>query len=302
MFVGKVLEPKVTFSNSKIDFHAIAMGSQGGTEIITLDNKEHIPFNFSFDKSSMSLIEGAAVNGFYGTSKNAKSYPVLEIEPKSGVVPPYGSIPITFKFRPQEETHYNFNLVCEVKRKPQKLMLNVKGEGFAVHALVALETGLGSTNNPSGTSGATSARDIDSNGYMILKPAPANNFCDFGIVQLFDTVTRKISVTNQGKFNFDYFWDFNNLKNSISFTQGKLADNLGKGCQSSHMITYNPMSEESIDGTLFTLTIAGKYVYNIIARGRSVQPALNFSFMHFDFGSCFVSSDEVNSFIYPSFS
>ena len=41
---------------------------------------------------------------------------------------------------------------------------------------------------------------------------------------------------------------------------------------------------------MVSFTVAGKYTYNISTRGSGVHPALKFSFMHHDFGPCFVTS------------
>jgi hydrocephalus-inducing protein len=51
----------------------------------------------------------------------------------SGVVPPQGELPIEVQFSPKLELTYNYNLVCNVKRKARPLVLNVKGEGYKIH-------------------------------------------------------------------------------------------------------------------------------------------------------------------------
>ncbi|CAE7551801.1 Hydin, partial [Symbiodinium microadriaticum] len=139
--------------------------------------------------------------------------------------------------------------------KPNKLSVNVKGEGYAVHPLIQLEH---------------SGEVIEgvSDHYITLKPAPFVNYADFGVVQVLDTITKTFIVTNNGKYNFDYNWQTD-------------VDDM----------------EVNIDGAMMSFTVAGKYVYNIVAKGSGVQPAVRFSFMHHDFGSSFITSPGGNTVI-----
>ncbi len=57
----------------------------------------------------------------------------LTVTPMSGVVPPQGQIPIEVLFQPKYELAFNYNLICNVKRKARPLVLNVKGEGCKIH-------------------------------------------------------------------------------------------------------------------------------------------------------------------------
>ena len=161
-------------------------------------------------------------------------YPILLFLPtlSTGTVLPQSRCAIVLSFRPQEEVVYNFNVLCDVKRKPNKLSLNIKGEGYAVHPLLQLETDEGSASAGLG--------------FVTLRPSPAINYVDFGAVQvrqpayqptpsthpanssyqstlsppltpsslcpcacvqINDTVKRKITISNNGKYNFDYLWD-----------------------------------------------------------------------------------------------
>ena len=44
---------------------------------------------------------------------------------------------------PSTDTEVNFNLVCHVKKKVEKLMLNVKAEGYSMDCLVMCEDSKG---------------------------------------------------------------------------------------------------------------------------------------------------------------
>lgn len=72
LFTGKVTEPNVSFSTSKVDYHSVMLGGEGSSETIYIENKDHLPFNFVFDKQSLLQLEGP-----HG--------PVLNINPKSGL-------------------------------------------------------------------------------------------------------------------------------------------------------------------------------------------------------------------------
>jgi hydrocephalus-inducing protein len=39
-------------------------------------------------------------------------------------------------FQPKYELTYNYNLICDVRRKARPLVLNVKGEGYKIHHTV----------------------------------------------------------------------------------------------------------------------------------------------------------------------
>ena len=262
LFAGKVSEPKVFFSSSKLDFHSTALGGEGNTETIYLENQESLPFHFAFDRTTLLQLEGT--NGS-----------IVDISPKSGTVLPQSRCAIVLSFRPQEEVVYNFNVLCDVKRKPNKLSLNIKGEGYAVHPLLQLET----------EEGAQAGL-----GFTILRPSPSVNYVDFGAVQVHDTIKKKISVSNNGKYNFDYLWDTEAMGNMLVLSGGKMGGTLQKGGLMEYLLTFSPQREGSLDGSTITFTVAGKYAYTLAPRGSGVTPALRFSFMQYDFNTCFVTS------------
>jgi len=273
LFTGKVAEPKVLFSTSKLDFHSVMLGGEGSSETIYLENHEHLPFQFAIDKYSLMQLDGP-----HG--------PVLDIVPQQGTVPPHGKIAINLFFHPQEEVVYNFNIVCNVKRKPNKLSLNVKGEGYSCHPFIQLEQAEDLANSGADVNSSMSSVSR----YLTLRPAPAVNYADFGAVQVLDTIAKTLTVTNNGKFNFDYIWDIENISSMLTLSGGKLGGTLLKAEELRYKITFAPTHEGNIEGSMLSFTVAGKYVYNIVPRGSGVKPALRFSFMHHNFGHCFVTS------------
>lgn len=62
----------------------------------------------------------------------------LLVTPMSGVVRPLGDHPIEIQFAPKVEREYNYNLVCNVKRRSRPITLNVKGIGYILHHSVFL--------------------------------------------------------------------------------------------------------------------------------------------------------------------
>lgn len=315
LFSGKVNEPKVSFSTAKLDFHSVMLGGEGITETIYLENQEHLPFNFVFDKYSLLQLEGAQGQ-------------VLEIFPKEGTIPPHGKMSIQLFFKPQEEVVYNYNIVCIVKRKPNKLSINVKGEGYAVHPQIQLEQTLPvfvaeNPVSPRGTDKDSTQKrsksprkekEVELNAtldaaetsiqekFILLKPFPAVNIADFGSVQVLDSLTKNITVLNAGKYNFDYSWALDKLGSMLTLTGGasngaggggaKYHGTLLKGEELSYRLTFAPQAEGNLESSNSSLsfTVAGKYTYQIIPRGLAIKPALKFSFMNHDFSDCFITS------------
>lgn len=65
--------------------------------------------------------------------------PDLTFEPSSGTVPARGQLALAVTFAPTVAATSSFNVSCLIKKKPSKLTLNVKGEGYAVHDSLQIE-------------------------------------------------------------------------------------------------------------------------------------------------------------------
>jgi hydrocephalus-inducing protein len=130
LLVGNVLEPRVSLNCANVNFHKVLTGSRA-RETLYLYNNEKIPFQFAFDKSSY-------VSGEF-TGKHAP----LTFEPDSGILNPDQQLAVTMTFCPPAEREFNYNVTCAVKKKPTRLTLNVKGEGYAVHHSMQLENQFG---------------------------------------------------------------------------------------------------------------------------------------------------------------
>ena len=97
--------------------------SRRAQETVYLVNKESTPFVFQLDICSVAFDEK-----------------VFEISPIKGTIPSEGRLPINVIFTPSSEKKFNFNLVFNAKRKPAPITLNVKGEGYAIHETVMVES------------------------------------------------------------------------------------------------------------------------------------------------------------------
>mmetsp|Transcript_22445 Transcript_22445/g.16940 ORF Transcript_22445/g.16940 Transcript_22445/m.16940 type:complete len:392 (+) Transcript_22445:3377-4552(+) len=118
LVVGRVVEPNVMFSVGKIKFGSLLLEGKN-RETVHIVNQESIPFAFNFSKESV------VGSPDYGDS--------LVVNPMRGVVPAEASVPIDIIFQPKYELSFNYNLLCNVKRKARPLVLNVKGDGVKIH-------------------------------------------------------------------------------------------------------------------------------------------------------------------------
>ncbi|KAF1330314.1 Hydrocephalus-inducing protein, partial [Globisporangium splendens] len=179
LFVGTTTELRVILDRGSVNFNTLLIGTKA-SQSIALVNHEHIPFNFVFDKSSLDF---------------ANEVPALHVHPLSGVIPPNSHCNIDIEFEPTEEKTCNFNLNCIVKRKPMRLSLNVKGEGYSIHdALTIASDGQNETRS------------------AILG---VGNLADFGVVRVDEELQRCVVIHNRGKFNFEFNW--NAQKSPVGF-------------------------------------------------------------------------------------
>jgi len=246
LIVGTVLEPHVSLEKGMIDFNQLLIGGKA-KETIQLINEEIIPFIFSFDRDSIKGEES------YGDS--------LVVSPINGEIPPQGSIPIEITFRPKRETRFNYNLVCNVKRKARQLVLNVKGVGYVISHSVHYE---------------------NSRALLVDEPCEVN----FGDIFINECQSRSVKITNSGKFNFDFSWKMPNSSRyvAISPEQGTVKS----GESVSIYLKYAPLTEHKLSKAKFQLSIVSGPTYSFICKGSARKPGVQFSFLEKDFGPCFV--------------
>lgn len=250
LFVGTTTEPRVTLDRGSINFNTLLIGTKT-SQSIALINHEHIPFNFVFDKASLDF---------------AGEAPALLVHPLSGVIPPNSRSSIDIEFIPMEEKTYNFNISCIVKRKPTRLSLNVKGEGYSIHDALTI-----------------SSDDQNNLRSALLGPG---NILDFGIVRVNDESMRTVVIHNSGKFNFEFNW--NVIKPVAAFAIEPMQGTVKKNDKVACRLVYAPTKQSSLEAQI-SCTVASSRVYGFNLHGSAVPPSLQFSFTSHDFGPCFVA-------------
>ncbi|EGZ27382.1 hypothetical protein PHYSODRAFT_470288 [Phytophthora sojae] len=254
LFVGTTTEPRVALDRGSVNFNTLLIGTKT-SQSIALVNQEHIPFNFVFDKTSLDF---------------AGEVPALIVHPLSGVIPPNSRTSIEIEFIPTEEKSYSFNLNCIIKRKPTRLSLNVKGEGYSIHDALTL------------------ASD-DHNESRALLPGPGN-VLDFGAVRVNEEAHRSVVIHNSGKFNFDFNWSV--AKQPAAFSIEPMQGTIKKNDKATCRLVFAPTKQTSVDGTQATCTVAGSRNYVVALQGNAVPPMLQFSFTSHDFGPCFIAEND----------
>jgi len=266
LIVGIVEEPRVGMDQPCIQFGEKLLESTA-TEKVRLVNKEHIPFSFSIDQSSFK-IEGLPE--------------AIQVSPGSGVIGPDSFVELEVTFKPMQERTFNFNIVCNVKRKKEPIVLNVKGSGYSIHAALAVEE-------------PTGRRSI----YV-----GALEHLDFGMMQVQEQRTVNLYLTNQSKKNFNF---------RVQVQQGHrkprplhefekppyIAISQASGDVRAHEdimleLTYAPRDVHTLDGCMLQVVIpAGpkETIFQIALGGGAKRSRVDFSFLTYDFGPCFIAKD-----------
>jgi len=247
LVVGTVVEPTVVLDVGKILFGPLLLGGKS-KETVQIVNQEHIPFPFTFVKSTISGEQE------YGDS--------LSVLPISGVVPPQGSVPIEVSFHPKKEIEYNYNLVCNVKRKLRPLVLNVKGQGYIISHSVHYES------QPA----------------ALLKDEPC--LVQFGDIFVNETQSRSVQIVNSGKFNFDFTWKTLAGLNYLAIAPESGTVRSGDKVQVN--LTYAPKNDHKMKKLKLMFSIVSGPMYTFLCTASARKPAVKFSFTEFDFGPCVV--------------
>ena len=256
LVAGTVIDPRVQMDHTFVNFGQVLLGNEG-KEIVHLVNREHIPFGFSFDKSSL--------RGDGGKQQ-------LIIEPMHGTIPADGKFALTVKYAPTTEKTQNVNVTCNIRRKPHNLSLNLKGEGVGVHDTLTLIDASSEDADAGRPSGVTLSTD-------------GMNFVDFGHVHINDVARKKIIIHNSGKFNTDFkFTRMTNPQMKIIPRQGTVKIGERFPCE----LTFHPISEKPVANLPLSVTVAGTHTYQMSVSGVGAKPMLDFSFVQYDFGPCFV--------------
>jgi len=281
LVVGTVKEPRIGMDCPNVNFNRLLLGARA-RETVHIVNKEHIPFSFSFSRSSFET-EGQV--------------PVLAVSPNSGVVGPGASCPVEVTFTPIEEKFYNFNVLCNVKRREKPIVLNVKGEGYKIHTKLVIE------EKEQGD------RELH---------AGVRELLDFGNLQVQESRSFTLRLSSPGfqrdqkrvedaeseempTVNFDFIWQLRSMRGGVLIPRADAPPYLtvspmqGVAKQDEETIitiTYCPLDTHALDGTALRMLIPsgpGEASHNLELVGRARRPNVDFSVTSHDFGPCFVS-------------
>lgn len=252
LLAGEALEPNVFVDHPSINFKSLLVGRQG-KEIVNLINNEDIPFAFSFTESTFDVGQDGS--------------PVLKFSPISGTVPARSELPIEVVFSPCAEKHFNYNLVCNVRKKPTPVTINVKGEGYDVHDSVQTEL---------------------SDGTVCEFAAGPNvqNVVDLGQSQINEKRVKRVTIVNSGRFNFDFAWNVK-TKTPGMFTITPEIGTVPKGERVVCELSFLPTREINFKADAICEVLNGRS-YPISISGLGAKPLLKFSSTNVDFGPHFL--------------
>ena len=330
LLVGSVSEPDVYLDRACLNLGSLLLSTHT-QDVVYLVNQEHLPFSFSIDPvtipTSLALVDSSSSSSSSSSSvarRGAHAAPVdedaarplLDINPLSGVVPAESKFPLTLTFAPKEEKQYNANLGIIVKKKTNRLTLNVKGEGYALRESVALEQSQAPSDISSSSASASSSSSSASSNSAIGSGAVGKielsssrlNTVDFGTVHFHDRAVRRFVISNLGHHPFDFMW---NVPKNHCITCAPDHGSVKKGESVVSEVTFCPITSSSAASTgganaggaavvyssldkFRTVCAIGpgngfgskQYVINMNGQGR--KPAVDFSFYKFDFGPCFL--------------
>ncbi|KAL3860158.1 hypothetical protein ACJMK2_010318 [Sinanodonta woodiana] len=253
LLVGQSREPDVVMDRSHMNFKALLIGHEA-KESVNLINNEDQPMYFSF-------VEDSCHSAGYSAH--------LFVEPMNGTIAPNSSMPINLFFTPNSDKEVNFNLVCNIKRKVLPVTLNVKAEGYSMNCTLLCEDSAG--NN---------IELVDKGGL---------NQINFGEVEVNEQQIRNLYIINSGKFNFDYCWELNTCsKRQDMVTINPIQGGVMYGEKQKCILTFCPPCRTTLKDCELSLKISHGPTYHIALQGLGVSPGIHFSFLSFNFGSCFV--------------
>ena len=176
-------------------------------------------------------------------------------------------MPIEVQFTPKFELTYNYNLTCNVKRKARPLVLNVKGEGYKIHHKIFAGEPRVEVSQPA--SGQAASCPID-----------------FGEFFINERKVRKVTLQNNGEFNFDFVW-----KRQVNKYVTIVPDTgtVQKGSEVEIELIYLPIAEHALKNYKCALNIVSGPKYDFNLTGLARKPGVKLNATVFDFGQCFVT-------------
>ncbi|KNC50959.1 hydrocephalus inducing isoform b [Thecamonas trahens ATCC 50062] len=260
LLLGRTKEPEVFLSKTFINFKESLVGHTASAEI-ELVNETEGEYRFAFDASSFTCVDGR----------------VVDVSPMSGAVGGGKRVPLVVSFCAPVEKAFNFNMVCKVQHKPTRLVLNVKGEGYAIRDELFLERSGAGLSSGSGTEDARLVR---------LAPG-AGNMVDFGRIQISERASRKLVVVNAGSTNLDFKWALPpEYENAGVLSIEPALGIVGRESRTECLLTLGAESEVALKRVKVYCKVTNGKTYPLLVSGAVRRPALKFSVLHHDFGPC----------------
>ncbi|KAI9095517.1 hypothetical protein DFS34DRAFT_651319 [Phlyctochytrium arcticum] len=260
VLVGQAVEPNLVMDRVNVNFKSVLIGHQA-REVVNLINNENVPFNFAIADTSVEM--------------SPEGVPVIRYSPSAGMVPAHSQVPVEITFLPCLEKTFNYNLVCNVRKKPSPITINVKGEGYTMHDSLQSEL-------PDGT-------------LSQIFPGPIpNNYIDFGSVQINDKRVRRIVLINSGRYNFDFDWKFQGKRHNVVAITPE-SGTVRKGERLVCDLSFVPTLPVTLNRLRATCRIINGSVYHINLNGIGCKPLLKMSKPSHDFGTQIIHTTGVQS-------
>ncbi|XP_062442830.1 hydrocephalus-inducing protein homolog [Rhea pennata] len=252
LLVGNATDPLVSLDRSHLNFRSLLVGHEM-YQTIYMINSEKEAFSFAFRENSL-FPEGC--NAY------------LKVEPLEGSIAPLSRCSITIFLIPILEGEVVFNLICDVKRKPQPLSLNIKATAYSMNVSVRFE---------------------DSDGCVAELSAQEINIIDFKKVELNENIQNIFTISNTGKLSFTFSWELSGppaRKQFLTITpQMGTVEAEGKA---ETLLTFHPRKICSVKNVELTLQISRGPTFICALLATVVVPTVHFSFTKLNFGACFV--------------
>ncbi|XP_075242911.1 hydrocephalus-inducing protein-like isoform X4 [Convolutriloba macropyga] len=268
LLVGHVAEPAVTLDRNHINFKSLLIGTYA-EETLYIVNHENESYKVAVDEAS--LIEpdtGEAV----------------QVTPKSFSVGAKSRAPIKLRFYARLEKEINFNVAFTAQFKSMPLRVNVKAVGYAMDSQLFFHE--------------------SENEKLEMSHAQVNEI-DFGEVEVNDKLIKTFSITNSGKYIFEYSWSISQPQLSSSSGSGSgsvasqsslsveaVSGSVGAGESANAILTWHPRHKYSLSGAFLNLNVKNGPKYKVALLGLAVRPSVKFSFRKHNFGYTFLASNE----------
>ncbi|KAG7468631.1 hypothetical protein MATL_G00145140 [Megalops atlanticus] len=252
LLVGTAREPVVYLDRAHLNLGSLLVGREV-RETVYMVNAENTPFHFAIRENS----------------RHSEAFrDSLLLEPMKGSVPPRDRSPVVLSFSPAHEGPVTFNLLCDVQGKVQPVTLNVKADGFSMHACVHCE-------GPQG-------------GVTELSPGTVHQV-DFKQVELSDKSSCHFLVSNPGKYSLEVqyeLWGPAELQRHLQVEQERSVVAVGQ--QSRCTVTFSPLQKCVLRETGLSIQVRNGPVFRCTLSGSAVPPGVDFSFRKHNFGMNFI--------------